>query len=226
MTMNVALLFLNVVKMLISSSISWWSLSIFNNKPISGSYCTMLPSLSSASITSHSPAPTFALPIFPSLIILTNPAPLMMLGCKPALSKISNNMALVVLLPDVPPTAMVLLLLAMSASNSDRLMIGMLSCFAFCTSNTVSSMAVETTTRSVPVVMPSPFCKKHCMPAASSFSLVLLNSPSLKYRSLPLTFLSIPARYCAMALMPTPATPMKKTFLKSWIPVIIKQDFV
>ena len=166
--------------MLISSSISWWSLSIFNNKPISGSYSTILPSLSSASITSHSPAPTFALPIFPSLIILTNPAPLMMLGCIPACSKISNNIALVVLLPDVPPTAMVLLLLAINASSSDLLMIGIFSCFAFCTSNTVSSMAVETTTSSVSFVIPSPFCKKHFIPADSNFSFVSLNSPSAK----------------------------------------------
>ena len=43
------------------------------------------------------------------------------------------------------------------ASNSDRLIIGIFSCFAFCTSGTVSSTAVETTTRSVAVLMPSPF---------------------------------------------------------------------
>lgn len=75
-----------------------------------------------------------------------------------------------------PLTAIVFLLLAINASNSERFIMGMLSCFAFCTLRmTVSSMAVETTTRSVSRVMPSPFCRKHCIPSASSFSLVSLN---------------------------------------------------
>ena len=182
----------------------------------------MLPSLSSASITSHSPAPTFALPIFPSLIILVNPAPLIMLGCILACCKISNNIALVVLLPLVPPTAIVFLLFAISDNTSLLFKTGMFNCFAFCTSATVSSIAVDTTTKSVSVVMPSPFCKKHFIPSASNFSFISLNSFSLKYLSLPLTFFSTPAKYCAMALMPTPAMPMKKTFLKSAIFLIIQ----
>ena len=97
---------------------------MFSNRPIAGWYCTIEPSLSSASITSHSPEPTSALPILPSLIILTNPAPLIILGCSPANFKISNSIALVVLFPEVPPTAIVFLLFAIIASNSDRLIIG------------------------------------------------------------------------------------------------------
>ena len=137
----------------------------------------MEPSLSSASITNQSPAPTFAFPIFLSLIILTNPAPLIILGFFPANSTISNNIALVVLLPEVPPTAIVFLLFEMMASNSLLLIIGMDNALAFCTSATVSSMAVDTTTRSVCSLIPSPFCKKHFIPQASNLSFVSLGSP-------------------------------------------------
>ena len=156
-------------------------------------------------------------------MMLIKPAPLIILGCKPANSSISNNIALVVLLPLVPPTAIVFLLSAIRDNNSERLMIGIFSFLAFCTSATVSSIAVETTIRSVVSVMPSPFCKKHCTPSISSFSLVSLYSPGAKKRSLPLTSLPMPLRYCAIALMPTPATPIKKGFLKSFIEEIILQ---
>ncbi len=155
----------------------------------------MEPSLSSASMTNHSPAPTLALPIFPSLIILTRPAPLIMLGCRPAYSNISNSIALVVLLPLVPPTAIAFLLAAITESSSALLITGILSCFAFFTSITVSSTAVDTTTKSVILVIPSPFWTKHFIPSASSFFFVSLYSPSLKKRSLPETFLPIPCRY-------------------------------
>ena len=91
--------------------------------------------------------------------MLVKPAPLIILGCKPAKLKISNNIPLVVLLPLVPPTAIVFLLNAIMANNSLRFMIGMFNAFAFCTSGTVSSIAVETTIKFVAGVMPSPFCK-------------------------------------------------------------------
>ena len=43
--------------------------------------------------------------------------------------------------------------------------------FCLCTSATVSSIAVETTIRSVVFVMPLPSCRKQLIPSASSFSL-------------------------------------------------------
>ncbi len=132
-------------------------------------------------------------------------------------------MAVVVLLPLVPPIVIVLLLSAINASSSERLMIGIFSCFAFCTSATVSSTAVETTIRSVTGVIPDPSCTKQPIPSASNFSFVSLYSPSLKKRSLPETCLPVPCKYWAMALMPLPAMPIKNGFLKSWIEDIILQ---
>ena len=71
-------------------------------------------------------------------------------------SGIRNNTDLIVVstaiedtVYEVPPIAIVFLLSEINASNSLRLMIGIFSCFAFCTSYTVSSIAVLTTIRSV-----------------------------------------------------------------------------
>ena len=140
----------------------------------------MDPSLSSASIINHSPRPTLAFPILPSLIMLISPAPLIILGCIFAVFIISNNMALVVLFPDVPPTAIVFLLSAIKASKSLLLIIGIFNESAFCTSGTVSSIAVETMTSFVCSVIPNPFWEKHFMPSFSNLFLVSLYSPSIK----------------------------------------------
>ena len=122
---------------------------MFNNKPTSGWYCTIDPSLSSASIINQSPSPYAALPILPDLINRDKPAPPITDGLRPAWCNISNNMAVVVLFPDVPPTATVFLAVTISASNSLRLMIRFDKVFACCTSGTESSIAVETTTQSI-----------------------------------------------------------------------------
>ena len=123
-------------------------------------------------------------------------------------------MALVVLLPEVPPIAMVFLVAAICASSSDLRITGIFNALAFCTSGTVSSTAVDTTITSVSAVIPSPFCKKHVIPAASSFTLISSNACVSKPRSDPDTCLPVPTRYCASALMPVPPTPIKKKLLE------------
>ena len=64
-------------------------------------------------------------------MMLTKPAPLIILGDSPAFSMISKSIALVVLFPDVPPTAIVFLLLAIMASNSLLLIMGIDNDLAF-----------------------------------------------------------------------------------------------
>ncbi len=65
-------------------------------------------------------------------------------------------MAVVVLLPDVPPTAMVFFCKAIDASNSLLLTMFLFNFLASNTSGTESSMAVETTTMSTSLLTPPP----------------------------------------------------------------------
>ena len=83
-------------------------------------------------------------------------------------------MAVVVLLPEVPATAIVFLVVTISASNSLRLMMGFAKALACCTSGTLSSIAVETTTLSVSAVTPPAPCSKQMIPSASKAALLSL----------------------------------------------------
>ena len=114
----------------------------------------MLPSLSSASITNQSPFPTKAFPINPFSCNRIKPAPLIILGSRSAYSRISKIIAVVVLFPLVPPTAIVFFVTLIAFNNSLLFMIGILRERAFCISLLVSSTAVEITIKSILELIP------------------------------------------------------------------------
>lgn len=138
------------------------------------------------------------------------PAPVMSEGERLQVCRMWKIIPTVVLLPDVPATAMVFRVRVMAFNKSERFTRGMPRALAFWISGLEDSMAVEAMMSWVFSVMPEASWEKHWMFIASNWVRLTLVLPSLNSRSEPETCLLMPERYCANALMPVPATPMKK----------------
>ncbi len=133
-------------------------------------------------------------------------------------------MAVVVLFPLVPPIAIVFLLPAIIASNSDRLMMGIFSLLCFLYFATVSSTAVDHyhqvgSRRDAFAVLHKTF-NAFRFQLFLCFIILSFFKKAVRSRK---TFFQFLLDTGAMALIPLPATPMKKGFLKSWIVEIMMQ---
>src|SRR5690606_34774510 len=171
---------------------------------IRGRRCRKERSLSSTSATKCGPRPSLALP--PNS---RSSPPTAMVGSRPARSSTKAIMAVVVVLPWVPATAMPNRPLKSRARSSPREMMGMPRSRAATTSGLTAGTALETTTVSGascstwaarwPMWMRAPKARKRSVAADSD-------------RSEPDTATPWAKRIRARPLMPAPPMPMKWTF--------------
>jgi hypothetical protein len=195
-----------------SSSIGLWSCEMLVTIATRGRNSAIEPSLSSTSLTKASPRPTLALAkgisgVMKSFIT----APFMIVGSRPAASRIQPIMPVVVDFPLVPPTAMPSgAALNSRASSSARRSAGMPSRRAATTSGTVSSTAAEVTRICSARVTPLPSCACSGMPRARRNSNFRASRPWSSERSEPSTATPCALRISASGNIPLPPIPQKK----------------
>ena len=156
-----------------------------------------MPSLSSASTTSHSPSP-HAAPLPNSVMS----PPMMNDGRRPASTRTSASIEDVVVLPWVPATATVRRVAVMAASTSARRSTGIPTSLAATTSGLPAGIAVDTATSSAPRRWDASWPTETSTPSDRRRS-----RAEESLRSLPLTWCPMATSTVAMALMPAPPTP-------------------
>ncbi len=160
-----------------------------------------LPSLSSASATSHWPPPSFALaPAASSWPPMTN------VGSNPPSLSTAAARLVVVVLPCVPATAMPRRKRINSASIAARGIIGMRWLRASISSGLSSRMALETTTQSVPNTLAAEWPRITRAPSLAKRRVATLSELSEPETSQPSVNIT-----SAMPLMPVPPMPTKCT---------------
>ncbi len=191
------------------SSMPLWSFEILRTTAIAGEYLTSVPSLSSASTTSRSEPPEYALPMRPCASSLTSGAPLTSDGDIPHAERNSNIIAVTVDLPLVPATATVFFEETIDARRSERCMTGMPLARAAAMSGFVSSIAVDTQRASASSVTPVPSWLAILQPSPSRDRRTDAVSSLSNRRSDPETPIPSKRRYWARALIPVPKMPVK-----------------
>ncbi len=164
---------------------------------MSGTTDRKVPSLSSASTTSHSPSSHTAL----VPISLTSP-PMRKEGWTPASTSWRASIDAVVVFPWVPATAMHRRNEVSAARVSARERTGMPRRCASTRSGLSAPTAEETVTRSAPPTWPAWWPMSTGMPACPSRSVT-----AEAFRSLPVTVWPMACSAVAMALMPAPPMP-------------------
>ena len=182
-----------------SASEAMWSFSTLVTTAIVGLKCRNEPSDSSLSVTNQVPAPARAL-----LPVSMRIPPTATVGSRPASSKMAASIAVVVVLPCVPPTATSLYPCASSASIAPRVTIVSRCSSAATNSGLSAAIAEETTT-----VSAAPRFSARCPIATWTPSASSSSSSGVRRTSEPLTRAPRASSRRAIALIPIPPTPTR-----------------